>query len=386
MKKEINIKNLAILFAVFAAGVVVGGYYFKSVGMTPPEGVSFTPFFETWAQIKNKFYGYSKDTEEKMLEGAIRGTIESLKDPYSSFLDKNEYSQFQEELSGEYEGIGAEIGIREEKLTIISPLKGTAAEKAGLLAGDRILEIDGEKTDKMGLVIAVMKIRGKSGTVVNLKIQRGEKVFDVKITRQRIEIPVLDYKMLGGNIGYIRIYNFYENTFLKFKKAAEEILKSGSNKIILDLRNNPGGFLDSAVNIGGFFIQKDKIVVKQDFGKNKVEDIKSDGPGGFENFKIIILVNEGSASASEILAGAIKEHNKEAKIVGKKTFGKGSVQEMITLNNKSAIKITIAHWLLPSGKYIEGEGILPDIEVDLIEDDFNKGKDPQLDKAKELLK
>lgn len=384
---KVKVKNIALLLGVFLLGFAVGGYYFKTIEILPPKGVSFTPLYQTWEQVKVKFYGYNSSMDEQMLQGAIKGLIDSLKDPYSTFLDAKEYSQFEEELTGNYEGIGAEISVKDDQLVIVSPLKGTPAEKAGILAGDKILEINGEKTKGMTLVGAVMKIKGKAGTSIKLLIQRGEKTFEVNIIRQKIEIPVLDYKKLDGNVGYIRIYNFYENTYSKFQDAAEEILKSGTNKIILDVRNDPGGFLDSAVDIGSFFIQKNKVILKQDFGNNKIDSITSDGPGSFVNFKVIILINQGSASASEILAGAIRENNKNSLIIGEKSFGKGSVQEFINLVDKSAVKLTVAHWLLPSGKFIEGKGISPDIEVKMTEQDISQGKDPQLDRAKlEILK
>lgn len=384
--KKNNIKNILLLLSIFAIGFATGGYYFRAIGNLPPKDTNFTPLFQAWEQIKGKFYGYNPALEQQMLQGAIRGIIESLNDPHSIFLDAKEFSQFKEELSGKYEGIGAEITLKDDELIVVSPLKGTPAEVAGILPRDKILEINNEKTKGMTLIEAVMKIKGKAGTTVNLKIQRGEEIFNVSIVRQKIEIPTLDFKMLDDDIAYVQVYNFYEGTSFKFKNIAEEILKSGTNKIIFDVRNNAGGFLSSAVDIGGFFISKDRIILKQDFGQGKIEDIKSEGPGSFANFKVIVLINQGSASASEILAGAIRESNKNSQIIGEKSFGKGSVQELLTLGDKSAIKLTVAHWLLPSGKYIEGKGIAPDIEIKMTEDDKNKGKDPQLKKARELLR
>jgi carboxyl-terminal processing protease len=381
-----NIKNILLLIAVFLVGFAIGGYYFQNSQFTSPEGVSFNPLFEVWGQIQNKFYGYSPKIQKEMLYGAMQGTVDSLKDPYSDFLNPKEASQFEEELSGSYEGIGAELTMRNDELTIISPLKNTPADRAGLMAGDKVLEINGKKTDKMTLLEGVMKIRGKAGTSVILKIKRSKKIFTVKIKRAKVEIPVLSFKKLNDDVAYIQIFNFYENTYPKFKEVAEKILNSKTNKIILDLRGNPGGFLDSAVDIGGFFISEDKTVLKQDFGNKKIDNIKSKGPGSFANFKIVILIDKGSASASEILAGAIKENNKKVKLIGEKTFGKGTVQEFINLHDKSALKITTAHWLLPSGTFIEKKGIKPDITVKMTEADINKGRDPQLDRAKKEIR
>jgi len=318
---------------------------------------------------------------QDMLYGAIQGLVDSLKDPYSDFLSPEETAEFEENLTGTYEGIGAEIGIRDETLTIISPLKGSPAEKAGLLPGDKVLEIDGSSTQDMNLTQAVMKIRGKTGIEVKLKVKRGEKIWIVTIKRAKIEIPTLDFKIIDNNVAYIQLYNFYEDAPSKFKKITQDILNKGVKKIILDLRNNPGGYLSVATDIANFFIKEGKIIVKEDLGKGKSEDVTSKGPGVFANFKIIVLINEGSASASEILAGALAEQNEKTILIGEKTFGKGTVQEFISLQDSSSLKLTVARWLLPSGKSIEGNGITPDIKVKMTEEDIKAGRDPQLKRA-----
>lgn len=385
-KRKNKSTSLLIVFCVFLIGFVLGGYFFQAMKLELVEGAKFIPLFEAWNQVKNKFYDYSSKKDQDMIYGAIDGMVKGLNDPYSDFLTPKETSLLESDLEGEYEGIGAEIGIKENKITIVAPLKNTPAEKAGLLPGDNILEVDGQDTSKMTLTEVVMKIRGKAGEIVNLKIKRGEKIFDVKIKRARIEIPVVEFKMLKNNIAYIQIFGFYGNTYSKFQKASEEILKTGTNKIILDLRDNPGGFLESAVDVGGFFIPSGKVILKQDFGKGMVDEIKSRGPGSFSDFKIAVLINKGSASASEILAGAIKENNKKNVIlIGEKSFGKGTVQEMVSLSDNSALKITVAHWLLPSGTFIEGNGIKPDIEIKMAEENKNTEKDLQLKKAIEEL-
>lgn len=384
---KINFKDLFLLLLIFAIGFGIGGYYFQGRQIFQPVGVDFVPLFEAWQQIEDKFYNFSKEMRKEMLYGAIEGLVESLKDPYSDFLTQDETLELEETLKGAYEGIGAEIGIREEKLTIISPLKGTPAEKARLLPGDWILEINQVKTEDMSLTEAVMKIRGKTGTKVKLKIQRGKKIFEVEIKRAKIDIPTLDFEKLEQNIGYIQLYNFYGDATLQFKEITQEILKSNIKKLILDLRNNAGGYLSVACDIGNFFIKGGEVIVKEDFGKGKVKEITSQGPGAFANFKIVILINKGTASAAEILAGAIKEHNKNAKLLGEKTFGKGAVQELFYLIDDGSLKLTVARWLLPSGKSIEGEGISPDIEVKMTQEDIEKGKDPQLQRAiKEITK
>ena len=385
-------KDFFILFLVFIIGFLGGSLSSQNAETELVEGVDFTPFFEAWEQIENKFYfkeeekQKSEEIKEKMLYGAIQGLVDGLGDSYSDFLTPDETLEFQENLTGAYEGIGAEIGIRDDILTVISPIKDTPAEAAGLQPGDKILKVDDESTQEMTLIQAVMKIRGEGGTEVNLEIKRKKEVLNIKIKRAKINIPTLDFEMLEGDIAYIQLYNFYEDAPLKFKETSQNILNSNGNKIILDLRSNPGGYLSAATDIGNFFIEKGKVIVKEDLGDKIIKETASHGPGAFSNFKIVVLINEGSASASEILAGAIKENNTEnTTIIGKKSFGKGTVQEFVSLSDDSSLKLTVARWLLPSGKSIEEEGISPDIEVEITEKDIKEGKDPQLDKAIEVI-
>lgn len=385
-------KSFFLLALVLIIGFL-GGYYFDQYSqyyLSQEEGgivfdfdkPDFSPIFKAWDVLEDKFYNFKKEDEQKIIYGAVRGMIKSLGDPYSDFLDPLETRDFETGLSGTYEGIGAEIGIRDEILTIISPMKGTPAETDGLLSGDKVLEINGEATKDMTLIQAVMKIRGEEGTKVKLKLKRGEEIFEKEITRTQIEIPVLNYKDLENNIALIEIYNFFEDAPSKFEEVYQQILSSGKDKIILDLRNNPGGHLSSATGIADFFIENGKVILKEDMGKSGITETKSKGPGVFGKYKTVILINKGSASASEILAGTIKENNPEnVSIVGEKSFGKGTVQQFIPMDDDSSLKLTIARWLLPSGKSIEGEGITPDIEVVRSEDDIKNNKDPQLDRA-----
>lgn len=386
---KVNFQTIFIFVLIFAIGFFGGYFLNQKVNFSLQNGIDFTSFLESWNYIEDKFYKFSDanaaELRQKMLYGAIDGMVQGLGDPYSDFLTPEESSQFQEDMSGSYEGIGAEIGMQNDILTIISPIEGTPAKAAGLLPGDQILEINNEKTAEMTLTQATMKIRGEEGTEVNLKIQRGDKIFDLKIKRAKITLPTLDFKMLDDNIAYIQLYNFYENASPLFKETANKILSSGSNKIILDLRNNPGGYLNASTDIANFFIKKGNVILKEESEGENINEIYSRGPAAFANFKIVILINKGSASASEILAGAIKENNPQVAIIGEKSFGKGTVQEMITLTDSSSLKLTVARWLLPSGKSIDGQGILPDIEIQLSEEDIKTGKDPQLEKAIEQL-
>jgi len=224
-------------------------------------------------------------------------------------------------------------------------------------------------------------IRGKAGTEVKLKIKRGEKTLLVNIKRAKIDIPTVDFEIIEKNIGYIQLYNFFEDATPRFKKIVQDIFKAGIQKIILDLRNNPGGHLSVAIDIGNFFIEEGKVILKEDLGRKEIEDIPSEGPGIFSNFRTVILINEGSASASEILAGALSEQNDKVILIGEKSFGKGTVQEFILLQGNSSLKLTVARWLLPSGKSIEGTGITPDIQVKMTENDIKTGRDPQLKRA-----
>lgn len=386
---KVNFQTIFIFVLIFAIGFFGGYFLNQKVNFSLQNGIDFTSFLESWNYIEDKFYKFSDanatELRQKMLYGAIDGMVQGLGDPYSDFLTPEESSQFQEDMSGSYEGIGAEIGMQNDILTIISPIEGTPAKAAGLLPGDQILEINNEKTAEMTLTQATMKIRGKEGTEVNLKIQRGNKIFDLKIKRAKITLPTLDFKMLDDNIAYIQLYNFYENASPLFKETANKILSSGSNKIILDLRNNPGGYLNASTDIANFFIKKGNVILKEESEGENINEIYSRGPAAFANFKIVILINKGSASASEILAGAIKENNPQVTIIGEKSFGKGTVQEMITLKDSSSLKLTVARWLLPSGKSIDEEGISPDIEIQLSEEDIKTGEDPQLEKAIEKL-
>jgi len=383
---KVNLKNAFIFILVLIAGFWGGFFFNQKINFELREGFNFTPLFEGWQEVENKFYNFSpekaQELKQRMLYGAIDGMIQSLGDPYSDFLTPEESLQFKEDMSGSYEGIGAEIGIQDGILTVISPIKGTPAEAAGILPGDKILEINGEKTEEMTLTQATMKIRGKEGTEVNLKIKRDDQTLDFKIKRSKIDIPTLDFKMIDGDIAYIQIYNFYEDATSLFKDAANKILNSKSDKIILDLRNNPGGYLNVATDIANFFIKEGNVILKEETDGGKVTEVFSKGPGAFANFKVVILINKGSASASEILAGAIKENNPQTtKIIGEKSFGKGTVQEVVSLSDKSSLKLTVARWLLPSGTSIDKNGISPDIEIVTSEEEAKAGKDPQLEKA-----
>lgn len=396
LKKIIKITFFFLIVAfVFNAGVFYAKRQTPFVGpkkiinedVGKPQDLDFSLFWDAWRLIEQK---YSADTDkEKMFYGAISGMVNSLDDPYTVFMDPSETKKFDEDLNGVFEGIGAEIGIKKNIITIIAPLPDSPAEKSGLKAGDKVLKIDDTITVDLPLYEAVSLIRGPKGTTVVLTIIRDNEAEsrEIKIVRNTIVVKSVELEFKNtdsGTIAILKISRFGEDTFSDIKIFANEILKQGAKGIVLDLRNNPGGLLDSAVDTAGIFLPKNKIVTMEKFSNDSKKDYLTDGNNELGGFPAVVLANEGSASAAEILAGALKD-NRQIKIVGKKTFGKGSVQEVEPLKDNSTLKITIAEWLTPSGKNINKEGIAPDVEVELSTQDFEEGKDPQLDEAIKIL-
>jgi len=352
--------------------------------------VDFNLFWDVWSLLEKKYIEQPLDYK-KMLYGAIDGMVSSLDDPYTNFMDPEKAEEFKEEIDGNFEGIGAEIGIKNNQLTIIAPLSDSPAEKADLRARDAILEIDGKNTSEMNLIEAVYLIRGSKGTEVKLIIGReGEDTKEYKIIRDKIEVKSVEWKKIKSaeknDIAYIELSSFGESTANDLKKISTEILKAKPKGIILDLRNNTGGYLETSIEVASIFMKKGETVTYQvstEEGKDKKE-YKTEGGDRLSSLPLVILVNNGSASASEILAGALNE-NLSIPLVGETTYGKGSVQQLEYLDNGSSLRITIAKWLTPSGKNINHEGIEPTHKIELTEDDYNKDRDPQLAKAKELI-
>ncbi|MBI2068624.1 MAG: S41 family peptidase [Candidatus Yanofskybacteria bacterium] len=360
-----------------------------------PSEVDFSLFWKVYSDLQEKYVDSSKLEPEKVLYGAIGGMVNSIGDPYTTFFEPQNSKKFQEEISGSFGGVGIEIGKRNDILTVIAPLKDTPAYKAGIKAGDKILKIDNKPTDNISIEEAVNLIRGKKGTKVILTINNGA-TKDVELIRDTIKVPTIEWKLVekgGKNIAYMQIFSFNQTVDSEFRKAAEEILKSDADAIVLDLRNNPGGLLDSAINLAGWFLDKGKLVVSEEFGNGMRNEFKSDGNGALKSYPMIILINGGSASASEILAGAIHD-NKGTRLVGIKSFGKGSVQELEKYDDGSSLKVTIAKWLTPDGISISETGIEPDVKVEIDAKEIEAGnieigtpgKDPQLDRALDLLK
>ena len=382
-------KIISVFFFLFLlSGSFLAGFNFGrwQCPVCPPQEIDFSLFWEAYYKLKKDFVNQEKIKVPEIIYGAISGMVRSLGDPYTTFFNPEDAKIFKEDVKGYFEGVGMEIGIRQGQLTVIAPLEGTPAKRAGILSGDKILEIDGKSTIDMSLEEAVKLIRGPKGTKVKLTILREgwEEPKEFEIVRDVIEIPSLKWEE-KDKIIYLKIYHFSEKARFDFLFAANEILKKPTKKLILDLRDNPGGYLEVAVDIAGWFLEKGKLVAIEDFGKGKKQEYESPGPGNFSDYKIVVLINRGTASGAEILAAALKE-NLGAILIGERSFGKGSVQKIENLKDGSCLKITIAKWLTPKGEQISEIGLVPDIEVKMTEKEIEEGKDPQLEKAFEILK
>jgi len=349
--------------------------------------LDFSLFWKVWDLLKEKHIDRNTFDAKTLMYGAIKGMLQATEDPYTNFFDPKETKSFNEELNGSFEGIGSELGIKDNLLTIIAPLPDSPSEKAGLRAGDRIIKIDGQSTNDMSTDKAVELIRGKKDTQVTLTIFREgeEQTREISITRDVIHLDSLSFQFKENNIVYVKINTFSEDTTREFRKFSSEVLSKNSPGIILDLRNNPGGLVDKCVEIAGFLLERNSPVVIEENYKGTRQELRTTGGGSLSHLPIVVLINEGSASASEILAGALRD-NRRITLIGKKSFGKGSVQEYLTLPENTSTKITIAKWLTPNGEYIMEKGITPEIEIDYSLENFKNNYDPQLEKALSTIK
>src|SRR3989344_6165471 len=367
-KKAGIIIVLAILFfGVFAGGIFIGRQQ-VNCNVCKPETVNFSLFWDAYNKLHEHFISPELIVDQKIVYGAIAGMTQSTGDPYTEFFDPQEAKMFEQDLAGSFSGIGIEVAIKKDQMTIVAPLKGTPSEKAGLKSGDLIVKINDKSTVDMSIDEAVNIIRGKKGTSVTLSIFREgwSQPKDFTITRDTIKIPSMTWEIKNGDVAYIHLHQFDQNLSPDFKKAALEILKSPVKKIILDVRNNPGGYLDVSQEIAGWFLKPGQVVTIEDFGKGKEkQEYKAQGNAEFANYPMVVLINKGSASASEILAGALRD-NRNIQLVGEKSFGKGSVQEVITLQDGvSFLKVTIAKWLTPKGNSIAEVGLTPDVHGEI---------------------
>lgn len=368
----------------------------RGTGSQPPSNlvkhVDFKQFWDLWELINAKFYKQPLD-EEKLLYGAMSGLTQATGDPYTSFFEPAVAQEFTQSLEGKFEGIGAEIGMKNGQVKIIAPLPDTPAARAGLLAGDSILMIDAASTEGMSVDKAVSLIRGKKGTTVVLTVGRLKILKDkntkeavelkIPIVRDTIAVPSVVYKFLPDDKVLIGVSHFNNNTYQEFSKALDQILAKDIKGVILDLRNNPGGFLDHATAIAGEWLGDKLIVIERRQGK-KVDEFHGTGQSRLRDVPTVVLVNEGSASAAEIVAGALQDY-KTAAVVGTKTFGKGSIQDYTELEAGTGVKITVAEWLTPNERFINEIGIDPDVVIEITEEDYAAGRDPQLDQAVEIL-
>lgn len=356
------------------------------------ESVDLDEFWQVWNLLEEKFVASSSTepvSKQDRVHGAIQGLVRSYGDPYTVFLPPEDSKKFAEDISGNFSGVGMEVGMRNGFLTIISPLPDTPAKKAGLLSGDIIVRVDGTSTDGMSVDEAVRLIRGEKGTDVALTIlrEKEEELLEITVTRDTIAIPTIDTE-IRDDVFIIRLYSFNALAESGMQDALRAYVQSGARKMILDLRGNPGGYLQSAVSIGSYFLPTGKVIVREDFGENKESEVyRSSGKvlGSYAPEKMVVLVDGGSASASEILAGALQEHD-VAILIGTQTYGKGSVQELVDVQGKSSLKITVARWLTPNGTSISAGGLTPNMEVERTNEQYLADEDPQMDAALQYLR
>ncbi len=358
-------------------------------GQIPPSNIAsdvdFKLFWEVWSAIKDRYYQQPLKDKD-LFYGALNGLASGTGDPYTTFFEPQAAEDFDQSIRGAFGGIGAEIGMKKDIIQIVAPLADTPAEKAGLLAGDMIAKIDGEETTGMTVDQAVHKIRGERGTKVTLSIYRSgakKPLFDVSIIRDVIRITSVKSKMLEGGIAYVEIISFNADTSDRFQMAVKTLLRQSPKGFILDVRNDPGGLLDQAQRVAAVWLG-DQVVVKERRQGKIFEELHGIGKALLKGMPTIVLVNQGSASASEIVAGALQDYQ-AATLVGSKTFGKGSVQEVHDFADGSAIKITIAEWLTPKERTIHKTGLEPDIAVEQTPEDYESKRDPVLDRARGIL-
>jgi carboxyl-terminal processing protease len=349
------------------------------------EQQAFKVFWEAWNLLKEEYYGELPDAQ-KMPRAAIRGVLSTLDDRNTGLIEPEISKIINQDSSGSFEGIGATVRVNEDnKLEIVRPFSGQPADKAGVKAGDIVIAVDGRSIEGFSVYEAVAVIRGPAESKVKLTIVRGSdpKPFDITVTRAKITIPIVQSKMLEGNIAYVSLFDFSSLATDQLNGEIQTLLAKKPKGLILDLRDNPGGYLQQAIQVADIFLDAGVIATEKD--KNGDGEAFRSGPEGIaQDIPLVVLVNGGSASASEIVAGALQDRGR-AKLIGETTFGKGSVQLPHTLSDGSELRVTVAHWFTPNGRQIHGKGLTPDVVVALTEDDAQAGRDPQLDRAVQLL-
>lgn len=413
MNKFVKIAVIAFLSILLLVGTFSGGFiagHFTQVGalgnlpflagaprppLATPSGASdatpenlttlFAPFWETWSLVHQQYVDQPVD-DTKLMQGAISGMLGALGDEHTSYMDPSQFKDANSSLSGEYEGIGAYVDTTSDYLTVISPISQSPAEKAGIKSGDVIIAINGESMKGINPELARQKVLGPAGTEVTLTIRREglEEPIDIKITRAKITIASVESKMLDGDIAYVKLNTFGDTTTRELTSQLKELLDKNPKGLILDLRNNGGGYLQTAVEVTSQFI-KEGVVVSEKYGDGKNQEFDAISGGLATDIPMVVLVNEGTASASEIVAGAIQDYGR-GKLVGVTTYGKGSVQIWTPLSNdQGAVRITVAKWLTPKERTINKIGLEPDVVVEITKEDFDAKRDPQLDAAIKTL-
>jgi len=382
--------TVVLIGAIFSLGIFIGRGNIKVHGLSTPNNADVTASQLNYSTVDQVYSLLQKDFDgnldrTKLIDGAKQGLVQATGDPYTEYFNPTDAKAFNDELSGSIIGIGAEVGTdTNSNIVVVSPLSGYPAEKAGLKPKDKIVGIDGISTSGMSVDAAVSKIRGNAGTTVKLTIIRGEaNPFDVTITRQKITVPSVQYHE-DGDIGYMAISQFTNDTVSLAQKAATEFKTKGVKGVVLDLRNDPGGYLDGAVNVSSLWLDSGKTIVSERRGTTIMDTQVATGNNPLKGLPTVVLINSGSASAAEITSGALHD-DVGATLVGDKSFGKGSVQQVEDLPDGSEIKITIARWYTPAGKNIDKQGLTPDVQVSNSDSDVAAGKDPQKDKAYAIL-
>lgn len=403
---------VGLVFGTFTLGVYAGytnrpeaqkiaGLVGMEASVASAGQADFSPFWKVWNLLDEKYNTTGEgDDPQGRVWGAIEGMVASLGDPYTVFLPPEESEKFSDDISGSFHGVGMEIGVRNDVLTVIAPLKDTPAERAGMRPGDIILKIGDTLTTNISADEAVNLIRGPEGTDIALTVLHDgdDEPIDITITRAVISIPTIDTEIRSATTGeivatagsndvfVIHLYNFSAQSANLFREALRSFIESGTHKLVLDLRGNPGGYLESAVDMASWFLPSGKVVVRESFADGRDEiTYRSKGYNVFnDSLRMVVLVNQGSASASEILAGALSEHD-VATLVGTRTFGKGSVQELIPVTENTSLKVTVARWLTPEGISISEGGLAADVDVSITKEDLEAQRDPQMTKAIEIV-
>lgn len=391
----LRVTIMTLLSVLFVSGAFLGGFG-TSRQMFPPPPLpdggapsewksNFPVFWEAWYYVQRDFYKPPLESSP-LVYGAIGGMVEALGDPHTAFVDAKRAAITRTDLQGSFEGIGATIEMREGRLTIVAPIKGTPADKAGLLPGDIVLQVDDTIIQNMDIMQAISLIRGPKGTQVTLKIQRAKQApFTVSIVRDTIRVPFVESRIIEGTtLAYIRLNDFGASAPEEMRAALRTLMAHRPTGLIFDLRRDPGGYLNVAVDIASQFLKPGQTVLIEKMKTGAPREFKAVRGGLATDIPMVLLIDKGSASASEIVAAALKDH-KRAMLIGTKTFGKGSVQNVHALSDQSELRVTIAHFFSPNHLEIDDIGVAPDIEVQVTDDDLANKRDPQLDRAIQFL-